>query len=92
MAFAEKEKLGRAMLLPSPNDRQSGDGQFGRSGENWAHQGCLPSRKETGLHSPSPPKSHCFRPTPNLPANELAGYADEAHKSGLLSVGSSRLR
>ncbi|MFA0749656.1 MAG: hypothetical protein SLRJCFUN_000059, partial [Candidatus Fervidibacter sp.] len=28
----------------------------------------------------------------NLPANELAGYADEAHKGGLLSVGFSRLR
>ncbi len=30
--------------------------------------------------------------TLSLPANELAGYADEAHKGGLLSVGFSRLR
>jgi|GEM_PF-5201943 len=28
----------------------------------------------------------------NLPANELAGYDDKAHNSGLFSVGFSRLR
>jgi len=30
--------------------------------------------------------------TLSLPANELAGYADEAHKSGLFLVGFRRLR